>query len=434
MVRRTTRTLLAEGDGSVVRRTTLACGARIVTEQVPSVRSVSLGIWVGVGSRDETPGQAGAAHYLEHLLFKGTATRSALDISASIDAVGGELNAFTEKEFTCFYARVLDTDLPLAIDVVTDVVTAATLESHDVDSERGVILEEIAMRDDDPADLVHEDFSRALFGDTELGRSILGSVDTIEAITPRAIRSFYRRHYRPEHMVIAAAGSLEHAEVVRHVERALERAGVLDGRSDPDTPRIGPVRRRRPRSSIITPRATEQANLVLGVPAYPRSDDRRFAVGVLNAALGGGMSSRLFQRVREERGLAYSVYSFSGAYSDAGYLGVYAGCHPSKARDVLAICRDELSLLRAHGLTPEELQRGKGQLRGSMVLGQEDTGARMSRIAKGELVYNELLSVREVLRRIESVTADDVCEVAEDLLAVEPSLAVIGPFDASTIE
>ena len=433
-MRRTTRTLLAEGDGSVVRRTVLPCGLRIVTEHVPSVRSVSLGIWVGVGSRDETPGQAGAAHYLEHLLFKGTRTRTALDISAAIDSVGGELNAFTDKEFTCFYARVLDTDLPLAIDVVTDVVTQATLEAHDVESERGVILEEIAMRDDDPADLVHEDFARALFGDTDLGRSILGSVQTIESITPRAIRSFYVRHYRPEHMVVAVAGSLEHGEVVRLVERAFARSGLLDGHAEPDPPRIGPVRRRRPRASIITSRSTEQANLVLGVPSYRRSDERRFAVGVLNAALGGGMSSRLFQRVREERGLAYSVYSFSGAYAEAGYLGIYAGCHPSKARDVLAICRDELNLLSAHGITAQELQRGKGQLRGSMVLGQEDTGARMSRIAKGELVYDELLSVREVLGRVEAVTAEEVQAVASDLLSAEPSLAVIGPFDATTIE
>ena len=268
-----TRTLLREGDGGLVRRTTLPGGLRVITEQVPGVRSVAFGVWVNVGSRDETGTQMGSAHYLEHLLFKGTHRRSALDISASIEAVGGDLNAFTTKEYTCYYARVLDTDLPLAIDVVCDVVTDALIRTADVEAERGVILEEIAMHDDDPTDLVHDEFAAAMFGDTPLGRPVLGTIETIEGITRTAINSFYRRKYRPESMVIAAAGHLDHAMVVSHVRRAF--AHVLEAGVD-----VRPARRvGRPRphgaGMKVTKRITEQANLVLGVPGLARGDDRR---------------------------------------------------------------------------------------------------------------------------------------------------------------
>ena len=413
-----------------MRRTVLPGGLRVVTENVPGVRSAAFGIWVGVGSRDETPAQAGAAHYLEHLLFKGTAVRSALDISAALDAVGGEMNAFTSKEYTCFYARVLDADLPLAVDVVGDLVTSALMRDADVESERDVILEEIAMRDDDPSDLVHEEFADAMFGPTPLGRPILGTVETINAITPKAIRAFYKKRYRPENMVIAAAGNVDHTAVVRLVRRAFGAAGYLDGDAVPALPRAGAFRTRGAGDIRVLTKTTEQANVVIGVPGVARDDQRRFALGVLNAALGGGMSSRLFQEIREKRGLAYSVFSFASHYADTGMFGVYAGCMPKKVDDVLAITRDELAKVAVHGITSDELGRGKGQLRGGLVLGLEDTGSRMSRIGKAELLAGDLWSTADVLAAIESVSVDDVREIATSLLEVSPTLAVIGPFDA----
>ncbi len=423
-----TRTLLDE-DGARIRRTVLPGGLRVITESIPGVRSAAFGIWVGVGSRDETPAQAGAAHYLEHLLFKGTQRRSALDISSAIDAVGGEMNAFTSKEYTCFYARVLDVDLPLAIDVISDIVTSAVLRAGDVDGERDVILEEIAMRDDDPGDLVHEEFADAIFGKTPLGRPILGTVETIESITPRAIRAFYHRHYKPSNLVVAAAGNVDHAAVVRQVRRAFNLAGLLEGEELPSLPRMGQFRTRGAGDVRVVNKVTEQANVVLGVPGLARDDDRRYSLGVLNAALGGGMSSRLFQEVREKRGLAYSVFSFTSNYADTGMFGVYAGCIPKKIDDVLAITRAELSKIAAKGITAEELMRGKGQMRGGLVLDMEDTGSRMSRIGKSELLAGDLWSTAEMLGAINAVTVEQVRDVAEALLEVSPTLAVIGPFD-----
>lgn len=430
MPRADTRTLLREGDGGLVRRTTLPGGLRIITEQVPGVRSVAFGVWVNVGSRDETGGQMGSAHYLEHLLFKGTSKRSAMDISASIEAVGGDLNAFTTKEYTCYYARVLDSDLPLAIDVVCDVVTDALIRSEDVEAERGVILEEIAMHDDDPTDLVHEEFAAAMFGDTPLGRPILGTVATIEGISRNSINQFYRRRYRPESMVIAAAGHLDHATVVRLVRKAFE--GVLDDSVEASAPR----RPRRARSHAagvkVTKRITEQANLVLGVPGFRRTDDRRYAMSVLSTAFGGGMSSRLFQEIREKRGLAYSVYSYAQGFSDDGLFGIYVGCQPAKVDTVLDVCLTEMERLAADGLTADEIARGKGQVRGGTVLGQEDTGARMTRIAKSELHGDPLLSIDDLLGRVDAVTSDDIARVAAELLDAPRTLAVIGPFDETT--
>jgi predicted Zn-dependent peptidase len=398
---------------------------------MPTVRSVTFGVWVGVGSRDETPALAGSSHYLEHVLFKGTKRRDALEISAALDAVGGEMNAFTSKEYTCFYARVLDNDLPLAVDVISDMMTSSVVRSADVDSERGVILEEISMHEDDPGDVVHDAFAAALFGDTPLGRPILGTVQSINALQRNAIHGYYRRRYRPENMVIAAAGNLDHAKVVRLVAKAFGEMLGDDAQIDrrPSPPRVGgrpPVS--HPGVSVVR-RPTEQAHLVLGVPAFSRVDERRFALGVLNGALGGGMSSRLFQEVREKRGLAYSVYSYASHHAETGMFGVYAGCQPAKAAEVLDICRGQLDLVARGGITAEELTRGKGQLAGALVLGLEDTGSRMSRLGKAELVYGELLTVDELLARIDAVTLEQVSDVAATVLSAKQTLAVIGPFD-----
>ncbi|MFI5101615.1 MAG: M16 family metallopeptidase, partial [Actinomycetes bacterium] len=428
-------------DPGTVRRSVLPGGLRVITESLPSVRSAAFGIWAGVGSVDEGPAHAGATHYLEHLLFKGTGRRTALEISAEMDAVGGELNAFTGKEYTCYYARVLDVDLPLAMDVLSDMVTGSLIEPKDVDAERGVILEEIAMNDDDPADTVHEAFVAKLFGDTPLGRPILGTVDSINAISQERIAEHYRARYTPDHLVVAAAGSLDHETVVERARH--EFAHVLGGDTSPTGPRLctpgGPpiagadVADGGPGRGVhLVSRGIEQANLILGCEGLSRTDDRRFALGVLNAALGGGMSSRLFQEVREKRGLAYSVYSFTSQHADTGMWGVYVGCLPSKADEVLSICRDEIAKVVSGGLSDAELDRGKGQLRGSMVLGLEDPSSRMSRLGKSELVYPRLEPVDEILASIEAVTHDDVRSVATEVLTRPKVLSVVGPYDDDT--
>jgi predicted Zn-dependent peptidase len=351
-----------------------------------------------------------------------------MDISAAMDAVGGELNAFTAKEYTCYYARVLDADLPLAIDVLSDMVNSSLLEARDVDAERGVILEEIAMNEDDPSDTVHEAFAAQLFGDEPLGRPILGSVDSINAITRGRIAEHYAARYTSDNLVVAAAGNLEHDKVVELARQAFGPA--LNGAAEPIAPRLsGPSADPSGTGVRLVSRPIEQANLVLGCAALARSDERRFALGVLNAALGGGMSSRLFQEVREKRGLAYSVYSFSTQHADTGLWGVYAGCLPAKADEVLAICREEIDKLIDAGLTDEELDRGKGQVRGSIVLGLEDPSSRMSRLGKSEIVYPRLDPVDEVLARVAAVSHDDVREVAAAVLARPKALAVVGPFD-----
>jgi predicted Zn-dependent peptidase len=394
------------------------------------VRSATFGIWVGVGSRDETPALSGATHYLEHLLFKGTGRRSALDISAAVDAVGGEMNAFTAKEYTCYYARVLDSDLPLAIDVICDMLTGSLIDPADVEAERGVVLEEIAMTEDDPSDQIHELFDTAMLGDTPLGRPVLGTVESVKALTRASIARFYKRHYGPPRLVVAAAGNLDHESVVRQVRRAFERAGALDDASAvPLPPRSGARTIRSGGRLRLIDRGTEQAHVVLGLPGLSRTDERRWALGVLNTALGGGMSSRLFQEVREKRGLAYSVYSYTSSFADCGLFGIYAGCAPERAEEVLKICRGELHDVVEHGLTDEELRRAVGQLSGSTVLGLEDTGALMNRIGKSEMCWGEQISVDEMLSRINGVTPDDVRAVARDVLGSRPSLAAIGPLD-----
>ncbi|NUR08855.1 MAG: insulinase family protein [Nocardioidaceae bacterium] len=428
----TTRTLLSVKDGgALVRRTVLPGGLRVVTEAMPGVRSASLGVWVGVGSRDESPQLSGASHFLEHLLFKGTTSRSALDISVSLDEVGGEFNAFTSKEYTCFHARVLDDDLPLAIDVLGDIVTSSTIDAEDVEAEREVILDEIAMHDDDPDDVVGNVFAEKAWGSSPLGRPIAGTVPSIRSLTRAQILRYYRSRYAPERMVVTAAGNVDHADVVRRVRKAFSRANFLADTSVRPAPvRRGERSRRTSPGEVVVARPFEQVNLVLGVNGLVRTDERRYALGVLNAALGGGTSSRLFQEVREHRGLAYSVYSYAAHYADAGAFAVAVGCLPTKVDEVLSVVRTELERLAEKGIGEEELRRGKGQLRGTLVLSLEDSGSRMSRIAKAELLYDELPSIDEVLRRIDDVTLDDVNALARSLFAQPQTLAVVGPFES----
>ncbi|MDO9455848.1 pitrilysin family protein [Nocardioides sp.] len=430
----TTRTLstVRDGEGTVtsrVRRTVLPGGLRVVTEQMAGARSATIGVWVDVGSRDETTRLHGCSHFLEHLLFKGTHERSALDISVALDAVGGEFNAFTAKEYTCFHARVLDEDLPLAVDVLGDMITSSVITADDVEAEREVILDEIAMHDDDPDDVVHNLFAEQAWGPTSpLGRSIAGTEESITALDRGRIWRFYQRWYQPHHIVVSVAGSLDHAAVVRHVRRSFGRRDWLSGDAEPVGPRRSSGKRVRVQSGHVeTTRPFEQVNVVLGMEGLARDDDRRFALGVLNTALGGGTSSRLFQEIREHRGLAYSVYSFTSNHADSGLVGVAVGCLPAKLDEVLATVRLELSRVAAHGITEEELVRGKGQLRGGLVLGLEDSASRMIRLGKSELVHDELLEIDEVMARIDAVTLEEVREIAAEVFSRKEILAVVGP-------
>ena len=411
-----------------VVRTVLPSGLRIVTEEVPSVRSAAIGIWVNVGSRDETPAVAGASHFLEHLLFKGTTRRTALEITSTIEAVGGEMNAFTSKEYTCFYARVIDTDLPMAIDVVSDLITSSIVSALDVDAERKVVLEEIAMRDDDPSDLVHDLYAETYYGDTQLGRPILGTIKSISDMTRSSVFNYYKKRYLPQDLVVAVAGNIKHKRVVAMVEEALTRDNFLDVKGSPQIRPNTPVKTKPMQSVGLMTRKTEQAHMFYGMEGVARSDERRFAMGVLASALGGGMSSRLFQEIREKRGLAYSVYAYAQQFAGSGQIGFYAGCNPTKAIEIIEIIREVLADVAVNGMSHEEIERAKGAVSGSLVLSQEDSGSRMSRIGKNEIVYGQVMGFDEILKAISRVNPTDVREIASEFLTKSPTLALVGPF------
>ena len=418
--------------GNVVRRSVLPGGVRVLTEAMPGQRSATIGFWVGVGSRDEAEGQHGSTHFLEHLLFKGTARRSAMDIASAFDEVGGESNAATAKENTCYYARVLDSDLPMAIDVIADMVTSAVLDPEELEQERDVILEEIAMDSDDPADVAHERFVELVLGDHPLGRPIGGTPEAIRAVPRESVLAHYRRYYAPAELVVTAAGGLDHDVVCRLVQEALEAAGwTLDEgalpvarRSTAEVPVQGVT------GTHVIRRAVEQSNILIGCPSLTATDERRFAMSVLNAVLGGGMSSRLFQEIREKRGLVYSTYSFSAAYADAGYFGMYAGCSPAKTGQVIELLGAELDRLAADGIDAEELRKAVGQLSGGLVMALEDSSSRMSRLGRSELVSGEFVDMDASLDRIRSVTAGEVQSLARELAAAPRTTVVVGPFDS----
>jgi predicted Zn-dependent peptidase len=408
-----------------VRRTVLPGGLRVVTEHIPSVHSASVGVWVDVGSRDEGPSVAGAAHFLEHLLFKSTPTRTAVDIAQAVDAVGGELNAFTTREHTCYYAHVLDTDLELAVDLVADVVLRGRCAAEDVEIERDVVLEEIAMRDDDPEDTLGDVFLSAMFGSHPVGRPVIGSAKSIAAMTRTQLHSFHMRRYTPERMVVAVAGNVEHDEVVALVR---EHFGprLVRGRK-PVPPRKGTGRvTGRPTLELVN-RDAEQTHLSLGVRTPGRHWEHRWALSVLNTALGGGLSSRLFQQIRETRGLAYSVYSTVDTFADGGALSIYAACLPERFPEVVRVTSDVLEDVARDGITETEYRIAKGSLRGGLVLGLEDSGSRMNRIGRSELNYGTHRSIEDTLAKIEAVTLDEVNAVARKLLSRQYGGAVLGP-------
>jgi predicted Zn-dependent peptidase len=400
----------------------LDCGITVVTERMPDVRSVTTGFWVGTGSRDEEPHFSGASHFLEHLLFKGTADRTAQDIAEAVDAVGGDINAFTTKEYTAFYVRLLADSLDLGLDILSDIMWSPAFRPDEVEAERQVILEEILMHQDEPADLVHEVFSEALYPGDPLGREVLGDEQTITGMAREQIAAFHAEHYRPGNIVLAAAGYLEHEHVAEGIQRRF--AG---GQGDAAATRQAPS---GPQSQLaVVNRPTEQAHLIVGVPAIDRDDERRFIITAMNHVLGGGMSSRLFQQIREKRGLAYSVYSYRAGFEHAGFLGVYAGTAPSRVHEVLELIDTELDRMAGDGITERELTMAKGHLVGSLALGLEDSAARMSRIGRSQLVHHNVLQLDELTERIQSVTVDEVAELAAEVLGGPRTLAVVGPFE-----
>ncbi len=418
-----------------IERTEFSSGLRVVTERMPGVRSVSIGFWVLAGSRDERPAISGHCHFLEHLLFKGTPTRSAQDIAQAFDAVGGDLNAFTAKEYTCYYARILDRDLEMAVDHLADMFTDSRIKSGDLSAEAQVILEEIHMHEDSPEDVVHDVFTQALWPGHPLGRPILGTEDRIRSATTTSVRSFYKRHYVPGNLVVAAAGNVRHDDVVRLVRARMDTGRALGPRSRSAWNLRAHAR--PPTSSgatVVRRKKTEQAHVVIGTNGLARSDPDRFAFWVVNSALGGGMSSRLFQEIREKRGLAYTAYSFHGQYTEAGLFSAYAGTTPGRAHEVLGLMRREIESVRDGGLTEEEFARAKGHVAGASVLSLEDPGGRMSRLGKATIAHGEILTLNETLRKIRAVTLEDARQVAHRVLSQPMTLTVLGPFGSSAFK
>ena len=414
--------------GSVVRRTVLPSGVRVLTEVMPGAASASVSFSVAVGSRDETDGHHGSTHFLEHLLFKGTNKRTALDIAVAFDSVGGSSNASTGKEHTSYYARVQDTAVPLAIEVIGDMLTSSLIDPVEFENERTVILEELAMNDDDPQDVVHEEFFAAVLGDHALGRPIGGTPDTIKAVTREAVWQHYQANYRPQDLVVSAAGGVNHDELVRLVEISLSEAGWDLSKSAKPRPwraRHAAKVTRGTEVKVLN-RPTSQANIVIGMPGLIAGDDRRYAMAILNTVLGGGMSSRLFQEIREKRGLAYSVYSFNQGYSDAAAFGLYAGCSPAKSQEVIRLMLDELDKVAQYGITPAELDLAKGNISGGLALKFESTQARMSRLAGAELTDGEFLDLDASLANYGAVELEHIQVLAADLLTRQKSFVAVG--------
>ena len=409
------------------RKTVLDNGAIIVTERVPAVRSVTLGFWVGIGSRDETGDENGMSHFIEHLLFKGTATRSAKDISETFDTLGAELNAFTTKEFTCYYARLLDDHLPIGVEVMTDMLQNSSFKEEHIDFERQVVLEEIAMYEDTPDEQIHDLFTAALWKNHPLGRQVLGSGGTVRAFDRAGITGFFKSHYTAGNTVIAAAGNLDHDAFVALIEKFYHPAPSSRPEMVEDRPTVSA-------SINVVRKRTEQVHLCYGVEALDSRHPDRFALSILENILGGGMSSRLFQRIREERGLAYSVYSYHSLYKDSGNFAVYVGTRPANVNEVLSIIQNEIETIKRSGVAVDELARAKEHLKGQLVLGLESTRNRMTRLGRSELTHGEILSIDELVARVTDVDGAQVRALANRLFTKERMvLTIIGPIKAKDI-
>lgn len=408
--------------------TTLPNGLRIITEPMPSLRSVALGCWVDTGTRDETDNEAGVSHFLEHLLFKGSDKLSARDVSETFDAIGAESNAFTSKEATCFWTRLLDQDLGTGLDVLSEIIQRPAFRSNEIDAERHVVIEEINMYEDDPTEVAFENFTMAVFADHALERPVLGTRESIRGMSRDEISGYWKRRYGAGSMVVAAAGSVDHDSVVAMIE---DRFGGWAGATvEHDHGPLGAKAQVQ-----VNRRDTEQAHIVLGGAGLSRSDERRWAFEVLNHVIGSGMSSRLFREVREERGLAYAIYGFKLSFADTGAWGVYVGTTPSQTDTALNVIRDELSKVVKDGITADELERAKGSMRGGLALSLEDANSRMVRLGRDELMGMPHLSVDERLAKLEAIDLDDVLEIAGDLYGDEMRMiGAVGPFDSADLE
>ncbi|NLK52219.1 MAG: insulinase family protein [Syntrophomonadaceae bacterium] len=409
------------------RKETLKNGVRIVTEGIPHVRSVSLGLWVRAGSRDEDKSNSGISHFIEHMMFKGTQNRTAREIAESLEAVGGQLNAFTAKEYTCYYVRVLDEHLDLAIDVLSDMFFNSRFALPDIDTERKVVLEEINMYEDSPDELIHDLFARTIWKDHSLGEPILGSLETIKALNREALLDYLHRHYTPDRLVIAAAGHLDHDSLVDRLRVHFEDWPGIE------FPPVKNTEAPQHHAAVVWQKKdTEQIHLCLGVPGLQQKDDRLYTLNVLNNILGGGVSSRLFQEIREQRGLAYSVFSYHSAYRDSGILGVYAGTGPANVEQVIELLLKEIKQIRKQGVYKHELQRTQDQIKGGVYLGLESVSNRMTRLGKSELCYNRIIDPDEVIQKVQAIQPEEIQQLAEEIFAPEKLVVVsIGPGEQS---
>ena len=413
----------------MISKTVLDNGIRIVSHEMPDHRSVSLGIWVENGSRHESETENGLSHFIEHLLFKGTERRSAAQIAEEMDAVGGVINAFTSKEHTCYYAKVLDENLPLAIDLLTDIFLHSSFDAEEIERERSVILQEISQAEDTPDDYVHDLFNLDFFKNHPIGRPICGSGETVNSFQREDIVGFFKSRYRPRRVIVSTAGNFRHPALVEEMAARLgsvfdedRQGGALTANGE-TVPEMG---------SGVFPhtKSLEQVHLCLGVAGISQAHPKRYVAYVLNTLLGGGMSSRLFQEIREKRGKAYSVYSFSSSYKDVGYLGVYAGTSLESTEEVVELILKELEKLAAGEIKDDELRRTQGQLVGSMMLGLESTDSWMSHIARNEIYFGKSVTTEEICQKIRAVSRDDVIELADKLFAKGAmTLTLLGGFD-----
>jgi predicted Zn-dependent peptidase len=383
-------------------------GLRILTEEMSQVRSVSIGVWLTRGSRHESAERGGIAHFVEHMLFKGTATRSAEDIAQAIDSIGGQLDAFTAKEYASYYIKVLDEHLPLALDILSDIVRNPAFTPDDIEREKKVVIEEIKMVEDTPDDLVHELFTQGFWEDHPLGRPILGTRETVESLSADLLKSYFSSVYTPQNLIVAAVGNLKHAALRDLVEQRFGDLRSVGPSATEQPPTVSP-------KILIRNKDLEQSHICLGSSSYPQDHEDRYASYVLNTLLGGSMSSRLFQNVREKRGLAYAVFSGLSAYRDAGSFTIYAGCANEAVDEVVDLIVEELRGVKEAAVPAAELQRAKDHLKGSLMLSLENTASRMSHLARQAIYFDRLLGLDETLEGVEQVTAADVQRVAGDL-------------------
>lgn len=405
----------------MVHTTELENGLTIVTEEVPYVQSASLGIWYNTGSREEDERNNGISHFIEHMMFKGTKRRSALEIAQELDFVGGQLNAFTDKEYTCYFAKVLSEHVPVAVDVLSDMCINSVFDPDELGREQNVVLEEIKRYEDAPDELVHDLFVQNLFPDHPLGRPVIGTPETVSAINRESILEYMGRWYQPNRAYVVSAGNVRHEDLVSLFQNTL---GAQAGHS----PDVDKAPLNGSKNEATYQRTTEQVHFCLGTRGPSQYDDDKYPLAVLDAAMGGGMSSRLFQEIREKRGLAYSVGSYPHSYAETGYYAIYAGTSPDTLDEVLDLCRTEARKVRADGLNDEEFQRAKNQIKGGLLLSLESMTSRMSRMAKSQIYFDRVIPIEEVVSKVEAVTLADISRVSEFALDVDKyALTLIGP-------